>query len=141
MPSVLINGLQRVEPCGYDSQDNTYFLLDDNRLYQRTPMKVPSTTKSPKPPKKSAARPSKRQRLTNGQLGDDEQEAPEDDPERVMLKSMQWICVCATIEEYQQFIEKWKKSKDQNEKALRSYLIDDVLPVLYMAEEVPVSLS
>ncbi|RPB28259.1 hypothetical protein L211DRAFT_370064 [Terfezia boudieri ATCC MYA-4762] len=125
----------RVEPCGFDSQDNTYFLLDDNRLYQRTPMKIPSTTKSQKNPKKSAARPSKRRRLTNGQFGDDEQETPEDDPEKVMLESMKWTCVCATIKEYQQFIEKWKKSKDQNERALRSYLIDDVLPVLHMAEE------
>ncbi|KAF8418026.1 hypothetical protein EV426DRAFT_539875 [Tirmania nivea] len=124
----------RVEPCGFDSQDNIYFLLDDNRLYQRTPMKVPSTTKPQKLPK-SVARPSKRRRLTNGQIGDDEQKIPEDDPDKVMLESMKWTCVCATIEEYQQFIEKWKKSKDQNERALRSYLIDDVLPVLHMAEE------
>lgn len=104
-------------------------------------MKVPLTTKSQKKTKKSAARPTKRRRLTNGLFGDGEQEVLEDDPEKAMLGSMKWICVCATIEEYQQFIEKWNKTKDQNEKALRSYLIDDVLPVLHMAEEVPVSLS
>jgi len=102
-------------------------------------MVVPSTTKPLKASKKSAARPLKRRRLINGQFKDDERETAGDDPEGVMLESMKWTCVCATIEEYQQFIEKWKKSKDQNEKALRSYLIDDVLPVLHMAEEVPMS--
>lgn len=102
-------------------------------------MKIPSTTKTHKATKKGTARPTKRRRVGNGQS---EEELPkEDDPEKTMLESMEWKCVCANIEEYKQLIEKWKKSKNQDEKAMRSYLIEDVLPVLEAVEEVRLSFS
>ncbi|KAF8474693.1 hypothetical protein BDZ91DRAFT_788982 [Kalaharituber pfeilii] len=125
----------RIEPCGYDSKENVYFLLDDDRLYQRTEMKIPSTTRPAKPKMKTTSRPSKRRRLANGHSKDAEDEQEEEDPEKVMLESMEWRCVCATIEDYQKLIDQWKKSKDINEKNLRTYLIEDVLPALYAAEE------
>lgn len=99
-------------------------------------MKVPLSTKPTKTLKKSTARPSKRRKITNGQAEENEEEVKDNDPEKVMLESMEWKCVCATIEEYLQLIETWKKSKDHNEKAMRAYLIDDVLPVLQQVEEV-----
>ncbi|KAK4553184.1 hypothetical protein LTR86_009714 [Recurvomyces mirabilis] len=71
----------RMEPLGWDQDDNAYFVLDDNRLYKRSdePPPPPSPTVKPKAkskPKKStrskATRSSKRRKV----------EEPEDDDEQ-----------------------------------------------------------
>lgn len=49
---------------------------------------------------------------------------------------MEWSCVCATLQEYEELIDKWKKSKDLNEQQMRHYLLNDVMPVIQVAEDV-----
>ncbi len=69
--------LQRVEPTGWDAQERTYFLLDDNRLYRRTDpappaLPAPATPKPKKNSKKWRAmvRASKRQKMAGGNAED-----------------------------------------------------------------------
>ena len=135
---VLTIGIQRFQPCGFDSAENTYFLLDDNRLYLRTPMIVPSTTKPVKSSKKSTPRPAKRRRLSTGRFQEAQNETPESqsDPEKIMLESMEWRCVCATLEDYYNLIDSLKKSKDTDEKLFYRHLMNDILPAIQAAEKV-----
>ena len=53
-----------------------------------------------------------------------------------MLDSTEWRCVCATLQQYEELIDKWKKSKDSNEQQMRHYLVKDVIPVIQAAEDV-----
>ncbi|KAF2199230.1 hypothetical protein GQ43DRAFT_125283 [Delitschia confertaspora ATCC 74209] len=136
--------LWRMEPLGWDSQDRTLFVLDDNRLYRRTdppPPSPPAKAKSKAPkPKSRGTRNSKRRKV----------DTPEPDPVEEAEVSVQeengvqdngfggmkWECLCITLEEYQEFLNGIRKSKDPNEKELYKRLEEDVLPAIKeVAEE------
>ncbi|KAL2263351.1 hypothetical protein VTK26DRAFT_7147 [Humicola hyalothermophila] len=133
----------RIEPYGWDQQDRTYYVLDDNRLYRLT-----ETQPAPPKPKKNtkkaraAQRASKRRRVSSGAAsdaddgGDEASEAgaatePEDDG----LGGMKWECVAVTLDEVRQFLSTIQKSKDPNEKTLRDQIQDHLLPILEKQEE------
>lgn len=102
-------------------------------------MSVPTatTSKNPKTPQKKISRPSKRPRTSaGGNSPHTVEEKLEEGPEREMLNSMQWTCVCADIDQWVTFAAKLKKSKHSAEKELHSYIIEDVMPALEAAEEV-----
>lgn len=98
----------------------------------------PSTTKLPKLSKKSNNRSPKRRRLANGQYEAKPKELHEvsDDHDRLMVDGMEWSCICATLQQYEELIDNWKKSKDPNEQQMRHYLVNDVMPVIQAAEDV-----
>ena len=103
----------------------------------------PQITKLPNSSKKGSHRSPKRRRLANGQYEakpKDQFEASED-RDRLMLDSTEWSCVCATLQQYEELIDKWKKSKDPNEQQMRHYLVKDVIPVIQAAEDVCVYIS
>ncbi|KAH8808204.1 hypothetical protein F5884DRAFT_857746 [Xylogone sp. PMI_703] len=137
----------RIEPFGWDSEDRTYFVLDDNRLYRRTdpPPPPPPAAKPKKNTKKykAAARASRRRRIVESTeseaeptedgegAGDNESDQRDNDG----LGGMTWECVAVTLDELNNFIASFAKTRDPNEKALRQRLIDEVLPILEKQEE------
>ncbi|KFY42215.1 hypothetical protein V494_02514, partial [Pseudogymnoascus sp. VKM F-4513 (FW-928)] len=136
----------RVEPFGWDSEDRTYIVLDDNRLYRQTEAPPPPAPKAT--PKKNskkaraAARASKRRKLSQAPASESEEEgehaeeakadqAAEDDG----FGGMKWECLAITLEELNNAIASFAKSRDPNEKSLRQRLVEDLLPLLEKQEE------
>lgn len=134
-----------MEPTGWDADERTYFLLDDNRLYRRTDPEPPPPP-APKPKKnskkaKALARAEKRRKLaggdaadaTNGGEADGATSAPaiEDDD----FGGFKWECLAITLDEYHTFMESIQRSKDPNEQVLYGRLRDEILPVVEKAEE------
>lgn len=149
MSTTQLTGQKRIEPYGWDRKDREYYVLDDNRLYRITTAPPPAA-----PPKKTsqkakaAARAAKRRRVaataaadsTNDEAdnasGTEENGGPvEQDEEEDPLGGANWECVAITLEEVRNFIEPLKKSKDPNEKVLRSQIEEHMLPLLEKQEE------
>ncbi|KLU87543.1 hypothetical protein MAPG_06542 [Magnaporthiopsis poae ATCC 64411] len=142
----------RVEPVGWDEDENTYFLLDDNRLYKLTEA-PPPTPPAPKPKKNSKkaramARAAKRRRISgavdNGAEGpDDNAQAENDAPAETAgdaslddgLGGAKWECVCVTLDDVRRFLAPLQKTKDANEKVLRDTLVEHLVPTLEREEE------
>ncbi|KAF4556926.1 Hypothetical protein D9617_1g088080 [Elsinoe fawcettii] len=156
--------LWRIEPFGYDSEDRDYFVLDDSRLYCKTSMPIPATPTKPKAkpkaktkskakakPRSKATRSSKRIKLSTPELDSDEEEEVEDNTEVNGDASeveaakqpeeddgfggMTWECLAVTMDEYQDFLESIRRSRDPNEKALHKRIMDTVIPELEKKEE------
>lgn len=138
---------QRIEPYGWDGEDRTYFVLDDNRVYRLS--EAPEPPKPIKPIKKrksysSGRRSSKRRRTIDA---DDEHEV-DDDPDAgdhggvvpeettdMSLGGMKWECLAITLADVQGLINGFRKTRDGNEKVLRQQLEDHLLPILEKQEE------
>ncbi|KPI44187.1 uncharacterized protein AB675_6181 [Cyphellophora attinorum] len=140
----------RVEEFGWDRDDRSYYVLDDNRLYRRTEPSLPPTPKAaPKKTSKKAQaarrRASKRQKLENSsspEPQDDEVEQENEDsaqdthvgtPSGLDVNTLggyTWECIAITLAEYQAFVESIKKTKDPNEKSMRDRLVSDIIPLI-----------
>ncbi|ESZ93637.1 hypothetical protein SBOR_5986 [Sclerotinia borealis F-4128] len=134
----------RIEPCGWDSDDREYFVLDDNRLYRRT---EPSPPPPPPPPAptykknskkgKAAARASKRRKTTDAV--ESEAEGPAQVPVEENIDDgfggAKWECIAVSFEEFTTFAASMEKTRDPNEKILRKRIVDQVLPLLEKQEE------
>ncbi|KAF2808427.1 uncharacterized protein BDZ99DRAFT_419530 [Mytilinidion resinicola] len=129
----------RMEPFGWDSEDRTYFVFDDDRLYRRTdppPPPPPSKSKLKSKARKSkGTRGSKRRKLSTPEP--EEVEEQEDgtivevqEPEDDGLGGMKWECLCVNMADYQEFMEGIRRSRDPNEKAMYQSLQEDVLPII-----------
>ncbi|KAK0383108.1 hypothetical protein NLU13_9021 [Sarocladium strictum] len=140
----------RIEPYGWDSEDRTYYVLDDNRLYRLTePPPPPPPTKKPKRMKtyRGGRRSSRRHRVgavspdeeasdsRQDEAGDEtftqEHERRGDDT----LGGMIWECIAVTLAEVETFLESISRSRDENEKILRNQIKDHLLPILQKQEE------
>ncbi|EJT81319.1 hypothetical protein GGTG_01302 [Gaeumannomyces tritici R3-111a-1] len=142
----------RVEPVGWDEDENTYFLLDDNRLYKLTEA-PPPTPAAPKPKKNSKkaramARAAKRRRISeavdSGTEGPDddaqtENDAPEETAKDILLDDglggAKWECICVTLDDVRRFLAPLQKTRDGNEKVLRDTLLEHLVPTLEREEE------
>ncbi|KUJ20385.1 uncharacterized protein LY89DRAFT_552514, partial [Mollisia scopiformis] len=136
----------RIEPLGWDSDDRTYFILDDNRLYRRTDPPPPPPP-APKPKKnskkaKAASRASKRRKVS--EPAESEVEPAEDEHNEAQADAekeddgfggMTWECVAVTVDELTTFVDSIQKSKDPNEKTLRNRIVEDVVPILEKQED------
>lgn len=126
--------LQRMDPCGYDSKDHTYYILDDNRLYRRGPLNLnpPARKAKPKPKRRT-----KRRRVSTTS-GDQKEEEEEEEEETAVpeVPVTSWQCVCVSLQDWEGFVDGLKDSKGEDEKALRTYLGNEVLPELRKLEEV-----
>ncbi|TVY26524.1 hypothetical protein LHYA1_G003934 [Lachnellula hyalina] len=137
----------RIEPFGWDSDDRTYIVLDDNRLYRRTDPPPPPPPPAAKPRKnskkaKAAARASKRRRVSEAVESEaepadevDEDQNAENKIEDDGLGGMTWECIAVTLDDFNAFLSSIEKSKDPNEKILRKRIVDDLLPLLEKQEE------
>ncbi|GIZ39663.1 hypothetical protein CKM354_000303800 [Cercospora kikuchii] len=77
----------RIEPLGWDKEDRSYYVLDDNRLYRRADEPLPQPTPKPKAKPKASAK-NKRKTPTRGtraskrrKVEESEEEELEDQPE------------------------------------------------------------
>ncbi|KAF2131395.1 hypothetical protein P153DRAFT_335654 [Dothidotthia symphoricarpi CBS 119687] len=131
--------LWRMEPTGWDSQDRTLFVLDDNRMYRLTDAPPPPPPQKAKPKAKSrkskGSRTSKRQKQTpefEEQAEDEEaaREQPVEESQDDGLGGSKWECICVTLEDYQDYMNAIRKSRDPNEKILYKRLADEVIPVM-----------
>ncbi|KAL2067363.1 hypothetical protein VTL71DRAFT_1788 [Oculimacula yallundae] len=138
--------LWRIEPFGWDADDRTYLVLDDNRLYRRTdpPPPPPPAAKPKKNSKKSKAsrRASKRRRVSEAVESEaedvDETQAEGNDTvekEDDGFGGMIWECIAVSLDEFNSFTATMDKTRDANEKILRKRIVDDVLPLLEKQEE------
>ncbi|KAL4920249.1 hypothetical protein BDW62DRAFT_177002 [Aspergillus aurantiobrunneus] len=129
----------RIEEVGYDRQGRYYYILDDNRLYRRTdpPLPPPKPAKSKSKPKRKSARAvraSKRRKVTGADYDDESDEdntemkveTEEEDP----FKKMTWECIAITLDDYRNFLELLRNTRDADEKILRGRIEEQVLPVI-----------
>ncbi|KAI2616588.1 hypothetical protein GGR54DRAFT_232955 [Hypoxylon sp. NC1633] len=138
----------RIEPSGWDSDDRTYYILDDNRIYRMTD--APPTHMLWKPKKntkkaKAAARAAKRRRVSrstaaqegedadDGLASDADQPAEPDDDDG--FGGARWECIAANLAELQEFLGTIRKTRDENEKILRNTIENHLLPILEKQEE------
>jgi hypothetical protein len=136
---------QRIEPFGWDREERTYIVLDDNRLYRRTdpPPPPPPAAKPKKNSKKAKAalRASKRRKIS--EPAESEAEQAEETNERDQGKveeddgfgGMIWECLAVTLDEMNAFIASIEKSKDPDEKVLHKRIVEHLLPLLEKQEE------
>ncbi|KAF9869813.1 PHD-finger domain-containing protein [Colletotrichum karsti] len=133
----------RIEPIGWDRDDRTYFVLDDNRVYRLTdaPPK-PVTPRKRSNKAKYGSRSNKRRRVSAANVTDnldqsanDPEESTPSAPEEDGLGGMKWECLAVTLEEVQVLIASFLKTKDDNEKVLRDSLQEHLLPILEKQEE------
>ncbi|KAF1972978.1 hypothetical protein BU23DRAFT_466568 [Bimuria novae-zelandiae CBS 107.79] len=136
----------RIGPFGYDSKGRTFFLLDDMRLYRRTDPPPP-----PPPPKAKAKAKSRKSRSSRSskrrKTPTPEPEEPEEDDEATEVApvaetddddgfgGMQWECVCITLEDYQDFMNGIRKSRDADEKQLYKDIEAEIIPELAKVAE------
>ncbi|OQD87756.1 hypothetical protein PENANT_c005G00211 [Penicillium antarcticum] len=132
----------RIEEFGWDREGRSYYVLDDNRLYRRTDRPAPPPVQRPKKKAKGkssrSSRASKRASTAAAEEGSDEEnkDTIDDDPAAAFAADpFKWECLAVTLEEYQAFLEPLQKTKDADEKALRSSVEDHILPILEKAEE------
>ncbi|KAI1755101.1 hypothetical protein F4782DRAFT_433696 [Xylaria castorea] len=136
----------RIEPSGWDSEDRTYYILDDNRLYRLTPAPLVSPAWKPKKntkKAKAAARASKRRRTSRSaaqsrDTADDDptsevEEAPQ--PEDDGFGGARWECIGVGLNDVQNFLASLQKTRDDNEKILRNTVEEHLLPILEKQEE------
>ncbi|KAF2145336.1 uncharacterized protein K452DRAFT_243261 [Aplosporella prunicola CBS 121167] len=130
----------RVDPIGWDSEDRTYFVFDDDRLYRRTDPPLPAAPKAKAKPRARKGKPTrgtKRRKLStppqdSAAEDEDEEDAvkEEKNSEPDTFGGYKWECIAVTLEEYQNFVSSIRRSRDPNEKALVKSLEADVMPVL-----------
>jgi hypothetical protein len=122
-----IFGKQRMEPCGYDNDGNTYYILDDNRLYRRTPWIAESTPAKKVKQKRKGA---KRQRVSAAaaETTNDQQLSNED--EQNSIRGGVWSCVCVSLHDWTVFTDSLQSTKCPDERALCTYIKEEVLPEL-----------
>lgn len=142
---------QRIEPTGWDSDDRTYFILDDNRIYRMTEA-PPPLDPSWKPKKntqkaKAAARAAKRRRTSRSAAAQEDDDVDDDapmsdaatdaaaEPQDDGLGGAKWECVAANLDEVRTFIDTIRKSRDENEKILKKSIENHLLPILEKQEE------
>ncbi|KAM5356341.1 hypothetical protein ACJ41O_002987 [Fusarium nematophilum] len=131
----------RIEPYGWDAEDRTYFVLDDNRVYRLTEPPPASTTPKPKNSKNSrrGRRASKRRRTAavpdEEENGDPENEAKEDERQDEGLGGMNWECLAVTLDDVQSIVDSFRKTRDENEKILRDQLEEHLIPILEKQEQ------
>ncbi|KAI1767671.1 hypothetical protein GGR53DRAFT_518283 [Hypoxylon sp. FL1150] len=136
----------RIEPSGWDSDDRTYYILDDNRIYRMTeaqPTAAPWKPKKNTKKAKAAARAAKRRRVSrstaqNDEDADDEPSSDADqvaEPEDDGLGGAKWECLATNLAEVQAFLGTIRKTRDENEKVLKNTIENHLLPILEKQEE------
>ncbi|KAL7807694.1 Sfi1 spindle body domain-containing protein [Trichoderma gracile] len=130
----------RIEPYGWDSEDRTYYVLDDNRVYRLTEA-PPSHKPAPSKTSRQSRRTGKRRRVSEPDDAADEtvndalKEGHELAYEDTHLGDMIWECVAVTLPEVQALVDSMAKSRDENEKILRKQLRDHLVPILEKQEQ------
>ncbi|KAF7716958.1 Uncharacterized protein PECH_000646 [Penicillium ucsense] len=126
----------RIEEFGYDQDGRSYYVLDDNRLYRRTDPPIPAHQRPKKKAKARTSRGSRASKRFSAAAAEDasDEEQP-DGKEADVFPNFKWECVAVTLPEYNSFLDTIRKSKDADDKYLRSQIEEHILPLLEKAEE------
>lgn len=134
--------LQRVEPIGWDADDRTYYVLDDNRVYRVSEAPEAPVRKARKQKTYGSSRRSSKRRQTREiEIAEDVAltETPGLDQESAKKSSMGggmlWECVAVTLDDVRVLVEGFRKTRDANEKVLREQLCTHLLPILERQDE------
>ncbi|ROT37025.1 hypothetical protein SODALDRAFT_380509 [Sodiomyces alkalinus F11] len=135
----------RIEPMGWDRQDRTYFVLDDNRVYRLSePLAQPPLSRKKTKTSRRALRASKRRHSSNTNNTADPGGANSNPSESVLsdgieidngLGGMKWECLAVTLEEVHRVVASFQNTRDENEKVLRDQLQEHLVPILEKQEE------
>ncbi|KAF2667781.1 hypothetical protein BT63DRAFT_300736 [Microthyrium microscopicum] len=137
----------RMNPYGWDSENRTYFVFDHDRLYRQTDAPIPEPISKPKQtPRRGRA--SKRRRVsrvvesTPEDTADEQVDVTEIGAEEPRgadyeenFMGRKWECVAVSFDDFRNFIDGIKKSKDHDEKALCKRLEVEIIPHLQAQEE------
>ena len=139
MPFALTSS-QRIEPYGWDAQDRTYYVLDDNRVYRLSDPPAAVVSKAKPKPKKtygSSSRLSTRRRAVSDVAENPEPNGDNDqgNTHGSDCGGMKWECVAVTLEDVRLLINNMRKTRDGNEKVLRDQLEVHLLPILERQNE------
>ncbi|KAG0098008.1 hypothetical protein BGZ93_001390 [Podila epicladia] len=124
----------RVDPIGIDAHERIYWLFDGKSLYRENPPPKRTTKKSkPAPPPPPKAAPEPRRGIRRSERG---QKAEAPSPVEMELEfepppitpGVEWEPVCITRQEWEEFATTFKRSKHPDEKALHSFINNDILP-------------
>ncbi|KFA51807.1 hypothetical protein S40293_05858 [Stachybotrys chartarum IBT 40293] len=127
----------RIEPYGWDSEDRTYFVLDDNRVYRLTESApTPAPLYAKRKAHRAGRRSSKRRRGVS--MGDPETDLAEDEgahqPLDDGLGGMAWQCLAVSLEDVRTLLQTFDRTRDENEKTLRKQLENHLIPILERQE-------
>ncbi|KAI2794865.1 hypothetical protein POX_a01466 [Penicillium oxalicum] len=126
----------RIEEFGYDHDGRSYYVLDDNRLYRRTDPPIPAPQRPKKKPKSRTSRGSRASKRFSAAGADEQSETEQLNGNEVdVFPNFKWECVAVTLPEYNAFLDTIRKSKDADDKYLRSQIEEHILPLLEKAEE------
>ncbi|KAJ5380295.1 uncharacterized protein N7496_002723 [Penicillium cataractarum] len=126
----------RIEEFGYDHDGRSYYVLDDNRLYRRTDPPIPAPLRPKKKPKSRSSRGSRASRRVSAMVAEEASEDENKDEDNAnAFPNFKWECVAVTLSEYNTFLDAIRKSKDADDKYLRSQVEEHILPLLEKAEE------
>ncbi|CAM1507369.1 Fc.00g070100.m01.CDS01 [Cosmosporella sp. VM-42] len=130
----------RIEPYGWDAEDRTYFVLDDNRVYRLTEAPPPPPPKPKKSKNWRAGRRSSKRRRTTLPTEDEHTDTERDtnghvEPEDDGLGGMTWECLAVSLDDVRRLLDGFNKTRDENEKILRRQLADHLVPILEKQEE------
>ncbi|UNI15282.1 hypothetical protein JDV02_001825 [Purpureocillium takamizusanense] len=127
----------RIEPYGWDRDDRTYYVLDDNRIYRMTERPPPPPRPKAKKGKtyRSGRRSSKRQRISFSPTESTPEGAAASEPVDDSLGGNTWECIAVTLQEVRAFLESLGKTRDENERVLRRQLQLHLVPILEKQEE------
>lgn len=124
----------RVDPVGWDSKGNTYWLFDDNRLYMEEPLWIPATKKS--------GYPSHKRKLRAGvgvTIESSDTTTPPNDSGKIIINELEaaaeaagitrkWTPVCLSSADWRRFPRQFANSKSEVEKDFYEFLINHALP-------------
>ncbi|KYK54510.1 hypothetical protein DCS_06468 [Drechmeria coniospora] len=125
----------RIEPYGWDKEDRTYYVLDDNRVYRLSePPQAPPRTKSKKGKAFRARQQSGARRMANSadhRVEGGGKVEPVDDG----LGGHVWECIAVTLQDVRRVLESLSRTRDGNETTLRKQLEMHLVPILEKQEE------
>ncbi|PHH77473.1 hypothetical protein CDD82_3495 [Ophiocordyceps australis] len=128
----------RIEPYGWDREDRTYYVLDDNRIYRLT--ELPPVQAQPKTKRSKSARNGRRSSQRSGAASDgldttQEEQSNNTETTDNGLGGQIWECLAITLQDVRDFLSGLDKTRDQNEKVLRRQLETHLIPILEKQEE------
>lgn len=142
-----------MDPCGWDAEERAYYLFDDDRLYRQTepplpePPKKKTKAKTPKRGSRASRRrlsrviPDSTPEVDSEDLETKNNETKNEDDDNHSLdyepnfEGKKWECVAITLNDYNNFLDSIKRSRDPDEKNLHKFITNEIIPILLQKEE------
>jgi hypothetical protein len=134
----------RLDSIGEDAKGRIYYLTPDNRLYCRADPPPPEPEWKPKAntkKAKAAARAARRSSVAHTRVIESDADTGDDtvvDKEEEIIEDKKdgtkWECLAVSLDDYRDIIDRFRKSRNANEKGLYAYFAETVLPIIEKAD-------